>query len=200
MYDKLFKFVKEAKDLIGSHIQENAAIVGAQLKESAVLIGSHVQENAEVVGTQVKESAVLIGSHVQENAEVVGTQVKESAVLIGSHVQENAEVVGTQVKEGAVLIGSYVHEIALNCLSAEFKNKVQAWCGQATEGTQVHFRLLKDEGGVQGKRTLKAIGLWKDPTREPVIISEEVISLEDAIALGFDLNITDDQELEYMVT
>jgi hypothetical protein len=81
----------------------------------------------------------------------------------------------------------------------EFKKKIQAWCGQAIEGAKVHFRLLKDEGSVRGRRTLRAIGLWEDTTREPVTITEEVISLEQALQLGFDLNVTDDQELAYMV-
>jgi hypothetical protein len=97
------------------------------------------------------------------------------------------------------LTGKHIHEHALDCLPVEFKNKIQAWCGQAAEGAKVNFRLLKDEGGVQGKRTLRAIGLWEDPRREPVTITEEVITLEQAMALGFDLNVTDDQELAYMV-
>jgi hypothetical protein len=97
------------------------------------------------------------------------------------------------------LTGKSIHEHAMDCLSPEFKNKIKDWCVQAFEGAIVHFRLLKDEGGVQGKRTLRAIGLWQDATREPVTITEEVITLEQAMALGFDLNVTDDQELEYMV-
>ena len=96
------------------------------------------------------------------------------------------------------LTGKHIHEHALDCLPAEFKNKIHAWFSQAAEGAKVHFRLLKDEGSVHGKRTLRAIGLWKDSAREPVVITEEVISLEDAMALGFDINITDDQELAYM--
>jgi hypothetical protein len=96
------------------------------------------------------------------------------------------------------LTGKHIHEHALNCLPPEFKSKIQEWCGQATGGAKVHFRLLKDEGAVQGKRTLRAIGLWEDPTREPVTITEEVITLEQAMELGFDISVTDDQELAYM--
>ena len=97
------------------------------------------------------------------------------------------------------LTGKHIHEHALDCLPEEFKNKIQAWSSNAIEGGGVHLRLLKDDGKVHGKRILRAIGLWQKPDRIPVTITEEVITSEQALQLGFDLNVTGDQELAYMV-
>jgi hypothetical protein len=97
------------------------------------------------------------------------------------------------------LTGKYIHEHALDCLSPEFKSRIHEWYSNAIEGGGVRLRLLADDGSVHGKRTLRAIGLWKKPDRIPVTITEEVITLEQAIQMGFDLTMTTDQELEYMV-
>jgi hypothetical protein len=97
------------------------------------------------------------------------------------------------------LTGKHIHEHALDCLSPEFKNKIAEWYSNAIESGGVHLRLLKDDGSVQGKRVLRAIGLWKKPNRVPVTITEEVITLEQAREMGFDLSLTSDQELAYMV-
>jgi len=97
-----------------------------------------------------------------------------------------------------LLTGKHIHEHALDCFP-EFKKKIEAWSSNAIESGGVRLRLLKDDGAVQGKRTLRAIGLWKKPDRIPVTITEEVITLEQARELGFDLTTTTDQEVAYMV-
>jgi hypothetical protein len=97
------------------------------------------------------------------------------------------------------LTGKPIHAHVLDCLPG-VKQKITEWCSSAAKGAVVHLRLLADEGKVSGKRTLRAIG-WADPKREQeqVTITEEVITLEQALALGFDLAKTADQEVVYMV-
>jgi len=96
-----------------------------------------------------------------------------------------------------LLTGKHIHEHALDCFP-EFKKRIEAWCGSVTEEVKVFLRLLKDDGSVHGKRVLRAIGLWKAPQRLPIMITEEMISPEQASQLGFDLNMIVDQELAYL--
>jgi len=96
-----------------------------------------------------------------------------------------------------MLTGKHIHEHALDCFP-EFKKRIETWLTQTVQDASVTLMLLKDDGRVHGKRILRAIGLWKDLERSPVMITEEIISPEQARQLGFDLNAIDDQELAYM--
>ena len=97
-----------------------------------------------------------------------------------------------------LLTGKHIHEHALDCFP-EFKKRIEVWCSETTEKVEVHLQLLKDNGSVQGKRVLRAIGLRNDLKQLPVVITEEVISFEQARQLGFDLTLNVDQELAYVM-
>ena len=79
-----------------------------------------------------------------------------------------------------------------------FTAKVQQWCQSAVGYSKVTLQLLASDAYVSNKRMLKAIGYSKNATQEPVTVTEEMISPEEALQLGFDIAAACVQELDYM--
>jgi uncharacterized membrane protein len=94
--------------------------------------------------------------------------------------------------------GKRIHRHAYNYLQSQLPQLVETikmW-QKKTEWMSIQLKLRVDDMKVNTRKLLKVIGILKDPTKQPSIITEQYITHEQVVDLGFDLSINETQTIE----